>query len=70
MVPERYAAALPEGYTRIPKGIAYDDMTFRRFFARFGHEKWFRNTLFVFVADHVSSEKFAPESREYPGSPP
>lgn len=68
VVPERYAAALPEGYTRIHKGIAYDDMAFRRFFARFGHEKWFRNTLFVFVADHVSSEKFAPESREYPGS--
>lgn len=65
---ERYATALPEGYTRIHKGIAYDDMAFRRFFARFGHEKWFRNTLFVFVADHVSSEKFAPESREYPGS--
>ena len=68
VVPERYATALPEGYTRIHKGIAYDDMAFRRFFARFGHEKWFRNTLFVFVADHVSSEKFAPESREYPGS--
>lgn len=68
VVPERYAAELPKGYTRIHKGIAYDDLAFRRFFARFGHEKWFRNTLFVFVADHVSSEKFAPESREYPGS--
>ncbi len=45
-------------------------MTLRRCFALFGHEKWFRNTLFVFGADHVSSEKFAPESREYPGSPP
>ncbi|MDE6507952.1 MAG: LTA synthase family protein [Alistipes sp.] len=68
VVPERYADALPAGYTRIHKGVAYDDLAFRRFFARFGSEGWFRNTLFVFVADHVSSEKFAPESREYPGS--
>ena len=68
VVPERYAASLPEGYTRIHKGVAYDDRAFRRFFERFGREEWFRNTLFVFVADHVSSEKFAPETREFPGS--
>lgn len=68
VVPERYAAVLPEGYTRIHRGAAYDDLAFRRFFARFGNEKWFRNTFFVFVADHVSSEKFAPETHEYPGS--
>lgn len=68
VVPERYAATLPEGYTKIHKGVAYDDLAFRRFFARFGSEEWFRRTLFVFVADHVSSEKFAPETREYPGN--
>ena len=68
VVPERYASILPDGYTRIHKGVAYDDLAFRRFFERYGREAWFRNTLFVFVADHVSSEKFAPESREYPGS--
>ncbi|MDE6711103.1 MAG: LTA synthase family protein [Alistipes sp.] len=68
VVPERYADTLPDGYTRIHKGVAYDDMALRRFFERFGKEEWFRNTLFVFVADHVSSEKFAPETREYPGN--
>ncbi len=68
VVPERYAATLPEGYTRIHKGVAYDDLALRRFFERYGAEEWFRRTLFVFVADHVSSEKFAPETREYPGS--
>ncbi len=56
--------------TRNHRWIAYDDLTFGRFFARIGHEKWLRNTLYGFVADHVSSEKFAPESREYPGSHP
>lgn len=68
VVPEEYADSLPEGYTRIHKGVAYDDMAFRRFFERFGHEEWFRRTLFVFVADHVSSEKYAPETTVYPGN--
>lgn len=59
---------LPEGYTRIHKGVAYDDRAFRLFFQRFGGEEWFRRTIFVFVADHVSSEKFAEETRSYPGN--
>ena len=68
VVPEQYAATLPAGYTKIHKGVAYDDMAFRRFFERFGREEWFRRTIFVFVADHVSSEKFDPATREYPGN--
>lgn len=68
VVPEKYADALPAGYTRIHKGVAYDDLAFRRFFERFGAEEWFRRTVFVFVADHVSSERFAPQTRSYPGN--
>lgn len=68
VVPEQYAATLPDGYTRIHKGVAYDDLAFRRFFHRFGNEEWFRRTIFVFVADHVSSEKFAEKTRSYPGN--
>ncbi len=68
VVPERYAATLPAGYTRIHKGAAYDDLAFRRFFERFADTEWFRRTLFVFVADHVSSEKWAADTHEYPGS--
>ena len=68
VVPEKYASTLPDGYTRIHKGVAYDDQAFRLFFERFGGEEWFRRTVFVFVADHVSSEKFAEETRSYPGN--
>lgn len=68
VVPAQYEEILPEGYTKIHKGVAYDDNAFRLFFERFGREQWFRRTLFVFVADHVSSEKFAPETRTYPGN--
>lgn len=67
-VPKECAGSLPEGYTKIHKSVAYDDRAFRRFFERYRTEEWFRRTLFVFVADHVSSEKFAPESRSYPGN--
>ncbi len=31
-------------------------------------EEWFRRTIFVFVADHVSSEKFATVTRTYPAT--
>ena len=68
VVPEKYAATLPDGYTKIHKGVAYDDEAFRRFFHRFGNEEWFRRTIFVFVADHVSSEKFAEQTHSYPGN--
>ncbi len=68
VVPERYEAALPEGYTKIHRGIAYEDMSFGNFFARFGNEEWFKNTIFVFVADHVSSERFDDESNLYPAN--
>ena len=68
VVPEEYAQSLPDGYTKIHKGVAYDDMAFRKFCERFGDEPWFQRTLFVFVADHVSSEKFAEKTKTYPGN--
>lgn len=68
VVPTQYEDKLPNGYTKIHKGVAYDDQAFRLFFERFGNEEWFRRTIFVFVADHVSSEKFADVTRTYPGN--
>ena len=68
VVPEEYAETLPVGYTKIHKGVAYDDMAFRRFYERFHAEDWFSRTIFVFVADHVSSEKFAEKTKTYPGN--
>ena len=64
----QYEDKLPAGYTKLHKGVAYVDNAFRLFFERFGSEEWFRRTIFVFVADHVSSEKFAAETRSYPGN--
>jgi phosphoglycerol transferase MdoB-like AlkP superfamily enzyme len=66
VIPERYAGEFPEGKTAVHKCVGYVDEAFRRFFARYENEEWFRNTLFVFVADHVSSEKFSEEFRHSP----
>lgn len=66
VVPARYEDVLPAGYTRIHRGVAYDDLAFRHFFERFGDSEWFARTVFVFVADHVSSEKLAPQTRTFP----
>lgn len=63
IVPGKYANALPEGKTKVHKGVAYTDMALRRFFETAQQAPWFENTVFVFVADHVSSETFAPKTR-------
>lgn len=67
VVPERYADSLPEGYTPNHKCVAYVDNAMRKFFERYGSQEWFRNSVFVFVADHVSSEKYAAKTKVSPG---
>ncbi|MFI3320630.1 MAG: sulfatase-like hydrolase/transferase [Rikenellaceae bacterium] len=67
-IPAEYKDILPKGKTRIQPGTAYDDMAIGKFFERFSKEEWFNRTIFVFTADHVSSEKMAPETRHYPGN--
>lgn len=62
VVPEKYAATLPEGKTKVHKGVAYTDLALRRFMETSSREPWYENTIFVFVADHVSSEIFAPKT--------
>ncbi|MDD3107606.1 MAG: LTA synthase family protein [Alistipes sp.] len=68
VVPALYADLLPQGKTKIHKGIAYTDMALRHFMERARKEAWFAHTLFVFVADHVSSETFAPKTKTPTGN--
>lgn len=62
VVPDKYRDSLPAGRTKIHKGVAYTDMALRRFMETASRQSWYRNTIFVFVADHVSSETFAPKT--------
>ena len=66
-VPERYKSVLPKGEARIHQPAAYTDMSLRKFFDKYSNDEWFKNTLFVFVADHVSSEVHIEKSKTLRG---
>lgn len=67
VVPEALKEQLPEGHTAIHRCAAYEDYAFRQFFTRYQDAPWMERTLFCFVADHVSSERYSEESRHWPG---
>lgn len=66
VVPSRCASSLPSGHTKAHRCVAYTDSAIRGFFDENRDKPWFRNTIFVFVADHVSSEKYDSKSRISP----
>lgn len=66
IVPDEWRDRLPEGKTKVQRCVAYADASIRRFFEENSHKEWFSRTVFVFVADHVSSERFAPRSNVLP----
>jgi len=63
VVPEQYQGAFSPGTTRIHIPVQYTDHSLRRFFETARSQPWFDNTLFVFSADHVSSEVAAAKTR-------
>lgn len=67
VLPERFKEQLPKGYTPIQPCAAYEDLSFRLFFEKYGDTEWAKRTVFVFVADHVSSERYSEEAKTWPG---
>ncbi len=67
-IPKGYEDILPKGETKIQPVTAYTDLAIREFFESYQHEEWFQRTIFLFVADHVSSEKLAERTLTYPGN--
>jgi len=54
-IPAQYADSLvEEGGHPMYKCVRYTDMALRRFFERASREPWYRNTIFVLVADHTN----------------
>lgn len=53
-IPERYAGKFKPGTLPIHISIRYTDYALRRFFESAKKTDWFKNTLFVLVADHTS----------------
>lgn len=56
IIPERYKGKFPKGTTKIHESIAYSDFALKRFFETASQTDWYKNTLFVIVADHTSAE--------------
>lgn len=59
-IPEKHKDRFKEGKLPIEKTIAYSDYALRRFFETAQKMSWFKNTLFVLVADHtgVTADQF------------
>lgn len=68
VTPDQYRGQLPAGETKLQPCVAYEDLAYRKFFAEIADTEWYPHTIFIFVADHVSSERFAPETAHFPAS--
>ena len=53
-IPPRYEGVFPKGKHPILECIAYSDNAIRQFFLKMSQYEWYKNTLFVFVADHTN----------------
>ena len=53
-VPARYKGKFPAGTLPIHAAIGYTDFALRRFFQAASRQPWYRQTLFVVLADHTS----------------
>ena len=67
VVPQEWQSRLPEGRTAMQPCAAYLDGAMREFFEANRDKEWFSRTIFVFVADHVSCERYAPQTNCSPG---
>ena len=56
VVPEKYQGRFPQGERPLQECVAYTDYALKRFFEEASKQPWFKNTLFVITADHVSQQ--------------
>ncbi len=65
--PKEYEGKFDRGQTKLHYVVQYTDHALRHFFETYSQEEWFRNSAFLFVADHVSSETFTPQCKTLMG---
>ena len=54
VLPEKYENKFPKGKIPMHKMVGYTDFALKKFFESAKKEPWFKNTLFVFTADHCN----------------
>lgn len=67
IIPDQYKNAFKGGPLAVDKGIQYTDYSLQKFFNTAKTMPWFKNTLFVFTADHASPLTHYPEYNSVPG---
>jgi phosphoglycerol transferase MdoB-like AlkP superfamily enzyme len=68
VVPPDYQDKLPQGFTKVQQPVAYTDKALQKLFARIKNEPWYENTIFIFIADHPSSERYSDYAKTPKGS--
>lgn len=67
-VPAELSDRFKGGDQPILKCIEYTDYSLREFFKKAAKQSWYKNTVFVITADHVSSNVIFPETRSTLGA--
>ena len=67
VTPDEWKPRLPKGHTPMQPCAAYLDGAIERFFEENRDKEWFKDTIFAFVADHVSCEYYAERTHFSPG---
>ncbi len=66
-VPKQYEGLFPKGPLEVQEPMGYTDMALRKFFETASTMPWYKNTLFVLVADHATVSHF-PEYKTTSGA--
>jgi phosphoglycerol transferase MdoB-like AlkP superfamily enzyme len=64
-VPDKYEGKFPTGKVNINESIGYTDYSLKQFFAAAKKQSWFKNTLFVLVADHGNTIAYDEYRKEF-----
>jgi phosphoglycerol transferase MdoB-like AlkP superfamily enzyme len=64
-VPEKYKGRFPKGKVNINESIGYTDYALKQFFAAAKKQPWYRNTIFVLVADHGNTIAYDEYKKEF-----
>lgn len=64
-VPEKYEGKFPKGKVNINESIGYTDYSLKQFFATAKKQSWYKNTIFVLVADHGNTIAYDEYKKEF-----
>lgn len=65
-IPVEHTNKFPKGSLEIHESVGYADYALKRFYETAQKEPWFKDTLFVFTADHTSKQEYR-ENDTIPG---